>query len=369
MENLLTQTYKGKKVFVTGHSGFKGAWLCAWLLDMGAAVKGYSLAPDTTPNLFDALGLQAQMQSVFADIRNHERLQQEMATFKPEIVLHLAAQPLVRRSYEEPRYTMEVNAMGTVNLLEAVRNCPSVRAVVNITTDKCYDNKETGQAYKETDPMGGYDPYSCSKGVSELITASYRNSFFNPADFGTKHQTAIATARAGNVIGGGDWAKDRIIPDTILSLNADKPLVLRNPGAVRPWQHVLEPLSGYLWLAAQMLQEPTAYASGWNFGPDTTDNLTVLDVVKKAIAIWGKGSYEVIPQAHLHEAGLLHLDITKAKTKLHWKPAYNFEQSVEQTVLWYKGFYQQQTPAEELTKMQLADYLAAAKKENIIWSK
>lgn len=369
MDNLFTNMYKGKKVFITGHSGFKGAWLSAWLLRMGAEVKGYSLEPDTNPSLFTELELAKNMQSVFADIRDYDRLSEELSDFKPEVVLHLAAQPLVRFSYDEPRYTLEVNAMGTTNILEAVRHCDSVRSVVNVTTDKCYENKETGQAYKETDPMGGYDPYSCSKGVSELITNSYRNSFFNPEEYGKKHQVALASARAGNVIGGGDWAKDRLIPDTVKSLAAGKKLILRSPDAVRPWQHVLEPLSGYLLLAARMIQEPTQFASGWNFGPETEDNLTVLEVVKKAIGIWGRGEYEIIPNTTMHEAKLLHLDISKAKDKLNWKPVYNFDQSVEQTILWYKGFYEDKMSAKELTERQLSDYLKTAETNNIIWSK
>lgn len=368
MHNLLTTAYKGKKVFVTGHSGFKGSWLCAWLLKMGADVKGYSLAPETQPSLFEELSLQKHLHNVYADVRDYDRLLRELTAFQPDIVLHLAAQPLVRLSYDEPRYTMEVNAMGTVNILEAVRHCPSVCAVVNVTTDKCYDNKETGQAYQESDPMGGYDPYSCSKGVSELITASYRNSFFNPADFGKKHQTALASARAGNVIGGGDWAKDRLIPDTVLALAAGKKLTLRSPDAVRPWQHVLEPLSGYLLLGARLLQEPIRFASGFNFGPESTDNLTVLEVVKKAVAIWGRGSYEVIADKAKHEAGLLHLDISKAKQQLGWKPVYNFDQSVQQTILWYKGFYEDKLSASELTERQLSDYLTRAAEQKIVWS-
>ncbi len=357
----MSSFYKGKKVFVTGHTGFKGAWLSQILISLGAEVKGVSLAPNTEPSLYNLLDLGSKMQSVFADIRDGERLKKELTSFNPDIVFHLAAQPLVRLSYSEPALTFETNIMGTVNLLEAVRANPATRCVVNITSDKCYDNKETATPYKETDPMGGYDPYSASKGMMELLCASYRNSFFNPKDYGTKHATAVATARAGNVIGGGDYALDRIVPDCARAISQNKEVVLRSPKATRPWQHVLEPLYGYLFLAEKMWTDKS-FAQGWNFGPDSSGVQTVEELVKVFISAWGKGSYRVEANAALHEAKLLHLDITKVKTVLGWLPVYTFEQAAAQTALWYKAFYDG-ADIKEFTLKQIKEY-----QDNIKWN-
>ncbi|MDR0952713.1 MAG: CDP-glucose 4,6-dehydratase [Elusimicrobiota bacterium] len=346
--------YKGKKVFITGHTGFKGAWLTQVLLSFGAEVKGYALAPNTEPSLYNLLNLKDKMQSVIADIRDGEKLKAEMTAFKPDIALHLAAQPLVRLSYAEPVMTYETNIMGLVHFLEAVRQTPSARSVVNITSDKCYENRETNTPYKETDPMGGFDPYSSSKGMAELLSASYRNSFFNPKDYGVKHKVALATCRAGNVIGGGDYALDRIAPDCARAISQGKEIVLRSPNATRPWQHVLEPLFGYL-LVAKKLWDSVDYAQGWNFGPEPSDIKTVEELVKKFIAVWGKGSYSITPDTKLHEAKLLHLDITKAKTLLNWRPVYNFDKAVLTTAEWYKNFYEGKDIVA-YTMKQIKDY-------------
>ena len=315
--------YKNKRVFITGHTGFKGAWLAAALLDMGAQIKGYALAPNTEPSLYNLLGLRAEMESVIADIRDGEKLSEEISAFKPDIILHLAAQPLVRLSYAEPVLTYSTNIMGTLNVFEAARKAAGVRAVVNITSDKCYENREINQPYKESDPMGGFDRYSSSKGMCELLTASYRNSYFNPKDYGRAHQVGLASCRAGNVIGGGDYALDRILPDCARAISRNEEIILRNPKATRPWQHVLEPLFGYLLVAHKLCEGPQA-AQGWNFGPEPADIRTVEDLVKKFTAVWGRGGYIVQPDGKLHEAKLLHLDITKAKTQLAWQPLYDF---------------------------------------------
>ncbi|MDR1123789.1 MAG: CDP-glucose 4,6-dehydratase [Elusimicrobiota bacterium] len=347
--------YKGKRVFLTGHTGFKGSWLSQILITAGAEVKGYALAPQTEPALFNLLGLQNKMQSVIADIRDGEKLASEMAAFKPDIVLHLAAQPLVRLSYAEPVLTFETNVNGTINMFEAARKVKSVRAVINVTSDKCYENRETDTPYKETDPVGGFDPYSCSKGVSELITACYRNSYFNPKDYTGTHETAVASCRAGNVIGGGDYALDRIVPDCARAISQGFDIVLRNPRATRPWQHVLEPLLGYL-LLAKKLYSDVGYASGWNFGPEQGDIRTVEDLVQRFTAAWEKGKYVVRPDTKLHEAKLLHLDITKAKELLKWKPVYNFDKAVDITARWYKNFYAGENIAA-FTEKQIGEYI------------
>lgn len=341
--------YKGKKVFITGHTGFKGAWLTQILTLMGADVKGYALKPNTEPALYNILNLDAKMQSVFADLRDEQTLNKELAAFRPQIVFHLAAQPLVRLSYAEPALTFQTNIMGTVNLLEAVRACDSVKSVVCITSDKCYQNNETGRAYREDDPMGGHDPYSASKGMMELLCASYRNSFLKLQGI------QMATCRAGNVIGGGDWAKDRIVPDCALAVKNGKPIVLRSPKAVRPWQHVMEPLFAYMLIAKNMCEEQGKYDSAWNIGPKPSDIRTVEDLVKTFTQAWGQGSYEVQADTKLHEAKLLHLDITKAQTQLNWQPVYNFENAVKITAQWYKAFYEGKDAAD-LTIQQIQDY-------------
>ncbi len=341
--------YKGKKVFITGHTGFKGAWLAQILALMGAEVKGYALEPNTEPALYNILNLKDKMQSVIADLRDGEKLNKELNDFKPQIVFHLAAQPLVRLSYAEPKLTFETNIMGTANLLEAIRKCGSVKSAVCITSDKCYQNNETGRAYREDDPMGGFDPYSASKGMMELLCASYRNSFLK------NEGIEMATCRAGNVIGGGDWAKDRIVPDCALAVKDNKPIVLRSPKAIRPWQHVMEPLFAYMLIAKNMYENKGKYDSAWNIGPNPADIKTVEDLVKTFTSAWGAGTYEVQADNKLHEAKLLHLDITKAKTQLNWQPVYNFDTAVKITARWYKAFYEGKDAAA-LTIQQIQDY-------------
>lgn len=326
-------TYKNKKVFITGHTGFKGSWLALWLTLLGAKVKGYALEPYTDPSNFIAINLDSKVESEIGDILDREKLNKSMSDFKPDIIFHLAAQPLVRLSYLEPIKTYETNVIGTLNTLEAARKCSSVKALVNITTDKCYENIEKNYAYKENDKMGGYDMYSSSKGCSEILSASYRNSFLKDEGF------LLATARAGNVIGGGDWSTDRLVPDCIKAINKNEDIIIRSPQAIRPWQHVLEPLSGYLTLGEKLLEGKEEFADGFNFGPESNSVLTVKDIVKKIINYYGKGNVIIHPDTKFHEANLLMLDITKAKTKLDWHPKYNANEAIEKTVLWYKNFY------------------------------
>lgn len=346
--------YKGKKVFITGHTGFKGSWLCAVMLMSGAEVKGYSLEPNTKPALFNLLNLKDKMQSVFGDILDENKLTAEMTSFKPDIVFHLAAQPLVRLSYKEPVLTLKTNVIGSANVFEAVRKTPSVKVILNVTSDKCYENRETNTPYKETDPMGGFDPYSASKGMAELLANCYRRSFFNPEDYDKTHCVALASCRAGNVIGGGDYALDRIVPDCARALSQNKEIVLRNPYATRPWQHVLEPLFGYM-LVAKKAYADVKFAQGWNFGPNPADVRTVEDLVKKFITVWGCGKYRTEGGKHPHEAKLLNLDITKAAKELNWHPVYAFDKAVEQTALWYKHFYDGADIAE-FTLKQIKEY-------------
>lgn len=350
----LEQFYKGKRIFLTGHTGFKGSWLSAVLTDMGAEVKGYALAPNTNPSLYELLGLEKATQSVIGDILDADKLKKEVISFKPDIVFHLAAQPLVRLSYKEPVETIQTNVIGTANLFEAVRQTPSVKVLINITSDKCYENKETDVPYKETSPMGGYDPYSASKGMAELLTSCYRNSFFNIKEYGKSHNTALASCRAGNVIGGGDYALDRIVPDCARALSKGEQIVLRNPLATRPWQHVLEPLFGYMLLGKKLWVDPSL-AQGWNFGPNPSDVRTVEDLVKLFLKTWGDGSYRVEPCAKLHEAKLLHLDIEKAFKLLNWRPVYDFDKAVKETALWYKNFYEG-ADIKAFTLKQISEY-------------
>jgi CDP-glucose 4,6-dehydratase len=326
--------WSGKKVFVTGHTGFKGSWLCLWLHELGARVFGYALEPPTRPNLFDLAKLGICVQSTLADIRDLPALREAMQKAAPDIVIHMAAQPLVRDSYKIPVETYGINVMGTVHLLEAVRSCPSVRAVVNVTTDKCYENREWHWGYRENEPMGGYDPYSNSKGCSELVTASYRNSFFNHDDY-PSHGVALASARAGNVIGGGDWATDRLIPDCIRALLNREKILVRNPHAIRPWQYVLEPLSGYLALAERLYAEGPRFAEGWNFGPNDEDARPVEWIVRRLCDQWENGAaYVVDCGEHPHEASYLKLDCSKARGLLDWHPRWNLEKTIDSIVEW-----------------------------------
>jgi len=331
--------WRGKRVLLTGHTGFKGSWLSLWLQSMDAQVVGYALAPPTEPSLFEVAGVGAGMTSVIGDIRDLEHLRAVFAEHKPEIVIHMAAQPLVRYSYAEPVETYSTNVMGTVNLLEAVRGTPGVKAVVNVTTDKCYENREWAWGYRENEAMGGYDPYSSSKGCAELVTAAYRNSFFNSATFNVKHSTAIASARAGNVIGGGDWAEDRLIPDIMRAITQGRSVTIRNPHAIRPWQHVLEPLSGYLKLAQKLYEEGAAYAEGWNFGPNDEDAKPVQWIVEQLTQSWGEGASWLLDGGeHPHEAHYLKLDCSKAKSRLDWHPRWHLDEALKRIVDWQKQY-------------------------------
>jgi CDP-glucose 4,6-dehydratase len=330
--------YKNRRVLVTGHTGFKGSWLCLLLNQLGADVYGYALEPPTNPSLFVEASIEEIMTSYIGDIRDLDKLQQVMKEVQPEIVIHMAAQPLVRESYKIPVETYSINVMGTVHLLEACRHTQSAKAIVNVTTDKCYENKEWHWGYRENEPMGGYDPYSNSKGCSELVTSSYRNSYFNPAKY-AEHGVAVASARAGNVIGGGDWADDRLIPDFIRAISKGDQVKIRSPYAIRPWQHVLEPLTGYLTLAASLYTEGTTYAQAWNFGPDDNDAQNVEWITRTICELWGEGaSYEVDTNPQPHEANYLKLDCSKAKAELNWGPKWNIETTIKSIVNWNKAY-------------------------------
>lgn len=335
MENMFN-FYRGKKVFITGHTGFKGAWLMACLHAAGAQLKGYALQPSYENGLFDLLPPAAKGESIIADIRDRERLKKEITVFQPDFVFHLAAQPLVRRSYEIPAETFEINVAGTANLLEAVQTVSGKCTVVVITTDKVYENKEQDILYKENDTLGGYDPYSASKACTELVVSSFRSSFFNTR-LNEQHKKALASARAGNVIGGGDWSSDRIVPDIIRSLQQDRNIDVRNPRAVRPWQHVLEPLSGYLKLGMQLDQHSVEFSKAYNFGPLPDDHMTVKELVEKAIESWGSGNWtDSSDHSALHEAGLLKLDISRSMSELNWTPKLTAKEAVSWTIDWYR---------------------------------
>ncbi len=347
--------WKDKKVLITGHTGFKGSWLSMWLYSMGAKITGYALDPHTTPNLYQLAKIDSLVSSIISDIRDKDSLEKVISTIKPEIIFHLAAQPIVRDSYKNPIETYEINVMGTVYLLEAVRKSKSVKVVVNVTTDKVYENKEWYWGYRENEPLGGYDPYSSSKACSELVTSAYRNSFFNPKDYKT-HGLAIATARAGNVIGGGDWAFDRLIPDITRALLSKKVINIRNPKAVRPWQHVLEPLSGYLILAQKLYQHGARYTGAWNFGPDDNDLKMVEWITNYMINKWGnRVSYKIDLRDHPHETTYLKLDNSKAKLELGWYPKWNLEIGLEKVIEWIIA-YQQEKDLLEFSLQQIEEY-------------
>ena len=339
MENLgIDKTFwKNRKVLITGHTGFKGGWLSLWLQHMGAEVVGLSLDPPTNPSLFLQAELAYGMKSLHADIRDNALMQRKFDEYKPEILFHLAAQPLVRLSYEAPVETWETNVMGTLHVLEAARTAASVRAAVIVTSDKCYENREWIWGYRENDPMGGHDPYSSSKGAAELLVSSYRRSY-SPDDTGEGPGMAIASARAGNVIGGGDWADDRLIPDIVRALKAGEEMCVRYPGAVRPWQHVLDPLSGYLVLAQELHAKGNAFAGGWNFGPGAADAMPVRWMIQQVMEMWGAdGAWVLDNKKNPHEAGYLKLDCSKAHEKLAWRPRWNVTQALKKTVEWYKA--------------------------------
>jgi len=365
MKNLFGGIYKNKTILITGHTGFKGSWLAYWLSQMGAKVIGYSLEAPTTPNHISVLNL--DIVSVIGDIRDLERLNQTFQAYKPEIVFHLAAQALVRPSYENPIETYETNVLGTLKVLEACKNA-KVKAIVNITSDKAYENKEWIWGYRENDPMGGYDPYSASKGCADLLASSYRNSYFNIVDYKKTHNTLLATCRAGNVIGGGDWAKDRLMKDIMLSVSQGKKVSIRNPKATRPWQHVLEPLSGYLQVGQKLLEEQVEFSDAWNFGPSDEGGITVEEVVKNVKKHWDKIDYEITKSPNqLHEANLLKLDCSKAHILLKWKDVWDSDTTFEKTVKWYKAFYEEN--AKILTSQDLLSYIKDAKTKNIEWAK
>ena len=338
ISNTFNDFYKGKRVLVTGHTGFKGSWLSIWLHELGAEVVGVSLDPYSERDNYVLSGLKDRIVDLRGDIRDGKLMKEIFNTYQPEVVFHLAAQPLVRLSYDIPVETYEVNVMGSINIMEAIRTTPSVKVGVMITTDKCYENKEHIWGYRENEPMGGYDPYSSSKGAAEIAISSWRRSFFNPKDY-NKHGKSIASARAGNVVGGGDWALDRIIPDCIRALEDDKPISIRSPKAIRPWQHVLEPVGGYMLLASNMWGEPTKYCDGWNFGPKVDSIIPVWDVATKVVENYGKGSLEDLSDPNaLHEANLLMLDINKARFQLGWEPLMDIDQCLTLTVDWYKRY-------------------------------
>jgi len=323
--------WKDKRVFITGHTGFKGGWTVIWLQKMGAVIKGYALTPREEPSLYEVAKIADGIESYIGDVGDLDTLSQAMLEFQPDIVIHMAAQPLVRASYIDPVGTYQTNVMGTVNLLEAVRACKSVKAVVNVTTDKCYKNHEWIWGYRENEQMGGYDPYSNSKGCSELVTSAYRQSFFK-----SKTSVSLASARAGNVIGGGDWSDDRLIPDVLKAFHLGKPVVIRNPHAIRPWQHVLEPISGYLFLAEKLYNSESEYAEGWNFGPNDEDAKPVSEVLEYLVAHWpAHVSWSIDESIQPHEAQLLKLDISKAKSRLKWAPRWDLNKAIQTTIEWH----------------------------------
>lgn len=353
--NLFEGIFSGKKVLITGHTGFKGSWLCLLMNKLGADVYGYALPPPTNPSLFEEAKIGELITSYIGDVRDLDQLSDVFNRIKPEIVIHMAAQPLVRDSYKIPVETYAINVMGTVNVLEACRHTESVRAIVNVTTDKCYENKEWHWGYRENEPMGGFDPYSNSKGCSELVTSSYRNSYFHPKDY-DKHGVAIASARAGNVIGGGDWAADRLIPDFIRAISQNRKVVIRSPYAIRPWQHVLEPLTGYLTLAAKLYTEGAKYDGGWNFGPDDKDARNVEWIMQKICKLWGNGAtYEVDTNPQPHEANYLKLDCSKAKAELGWEPRWNIDKALGSIVEWNKVYLTGQD-VRKITEKQIEEF-------------
>lgn len=347
--------WRGKKVLVTGHTGFKGGWLSLWLQSLGATVTGYSLPPPTNPSLFEVARVAEGMTSLMGDIRDFKSFQSALRAHEPEIVIHMAAQPLVRYSYDHPIETYETNVLGTVHVLEAVRTVGGVRVVIIVTSDKCYENREWFWGYRENEPMGGYDPYSSSKGCAELVTAAMRNSYFNAESF-ERHRVAVASVRAGNVIGGGDWAADRLIPDIMRAIMQKKSVVIRNPRAIRPWQHVLEPLCGYLVLAQRLWVDGPGHAEGWNFGPMIEDAKPVQWIVERLAALWDDGAtWALDNKPQPHEAHYLKLDISKARTKLGWSPRWRLERALELIVEWHKG-HREHADMRNLTLRQIEQY-------------
>jgi CDP-glucose 4,6-dehydratase len=348
--------YKGKSVLVTGHTGFKGSWLALWLHELGAHLTGFALPPNTDPNHFELIDLKNLVHHIEGDIRDLQAVIKAFDKAKPQIIFHLAAQPLVRDSYDHPKTTFDTNIGGTVNVLEAIRHCPTVQAVVVVTSDKCYENREWVWGYRENEPMGGHDPYSASKGATEIVCAAYLRSYFDTSGHGP--HLGFATARAGNVIGGGDWAKDRIIPDCIRALSKGEPIIIRNPQATRPWQHVLDPLSGYLILAQRLAENPERFSGSWNLGPVEGGHIRVLELAKKFIKAWGGGTIETPPSEKKapHEAHLLKLCIDRAMNELHWKPTLDSESSIDWTVEWYKVWHNQSQHVKATSINQIHEF-------------
>jgi CDP-glucose 4,6-dehydratase len=359
---LFDNIYKNKTVLITGHTGFKGSWLAIWLKKLGANVVGYALDPPSQPNNFEATKLGKKIAHIHGDIRDIDRLIESFKTYEPEFVFHLAAQPIVRLSYDEPKITFDTNVGGTVNVFEAVRKTPSVKVLVNVTSDKCYENREWIWGYRENDPLGGHDPYSASKGCAELVFSAYLKSFFSQS---AAHSRSIgaASARAGNVIGGGDWGADRLVPDCIRALSSFQPIGIRNPHAIRPWQHVLEPLGGYLLLGARLSQDPEKYSGAWNFGPDESSHLTVAEMADCLIKYWGEGSWKDLSDPNaLHEAKLLKLNCDKANAELRWHSVLTINECLQMTSVWYKKYYMENMNADisSLCIEQIHDYMNKA---------
>ncbi len=364
MKLFYNNAYEGKTVLVTGNTGFKGSWLCLWLRELGAEVVGYSLPAPTEPNHFSLLGL--DYETVIADVRNLEQVVGVFERVRPEAVFHLAAQPIVRYSYESPVETMQTNVMGTVNVLEACRRMPGIKALVSITSDKCYENHEWAWGYREVDRLGGDDPYSASKACAEMIISAYRRSYLS----GEGGRTRVASVRAGNVIGGGDWAADRLLPDIMRCAGKGETVQIRNPNATRPWQHVLEPLSGYLWLGSRLLAGEDGYADAWNFGPASEDVMSVRDVAELIQGIWGAARCEFrAAVGQFHENTLLKLDISKAQAFLEWRPLWRMKQAIEKTVLWYRDFYENSRDSMLTHSLDdLGEYVERAMKDGSSWA-
>ena len=349
--------WQGKRVFLTGHTGFKGSWLSLWLSSLGAEVKGYALNPPTLPSLFIEAKIDSIIDSQIADIRSQDILHESMTKFSPDILIHMAAQPLVKYSYNAPIETYEVNVIGTAKVLEVARSCTNLKAIVNITTDKCYENDNRSEGYKEEDPMGGYDPYSSSKSCAEFVASSYRRSFLQDKGVG------LVSVRAGNVIGGGDWADDRLIPDILRSFEKKKPVIVRNPRATRPWQHVLEPLSGYLILAQKLYKDQKKYSEGWNFGPNDENAKPVDWILNKMIAKWPSSSWKLDTDSSPHEAGFLKLDISKAKSKLGWKPVWELNHTLDRIIFWHKAWLNKED-MQAICLTEIKEYMKDMNNEN-----
>ena len=353
----LLKKYKGKRVFITGHTGFKGSWLTFTLSKAGAILKGYALEPNTIPSLYTKITKSVKIVSIIADINNVKKLENEILEFQPDFIFHLAAQPLVRRSYLEPLETFTTNIIGTANLLSAILKLKKPCNVILITTDKVYENNEWNYSYREIDRLGGYDPYSASKAASELVINSFRSSYFNIQNY-SSHKKAIVSVRAGNVIGGGDWTEDRLLPDIVKSLVNQQKIIIRNPNSIRPWQHVLEPVFGYLKLGILLSQQPQKFSGAWNFGPKISDNLSVISIARLSLQIWGSGNIDIQESSsNFHEAKLLKLDISKAMNELEWMPSMDSNLAIKKTIMWYKAYYENENSAVELVENDISYFL------------